>query len=303
MRLGRYTTGKESPWVGALVDDGTAGGPGPDGDVIDLAAAGAAAGVDLPTRTTDLLATWEWRRKAELAVEHATATGIGLHDEADVERSAPVGSPEKVVCVGLNYRDHAEEGDNPIPEEPVLFSKFPTTVAGPDDTLSWDPDLTKKVDYEAELVAVIGEKARRVAPEDALDHVAGYLVGNDVSARDLQHGDGQWVRGKSLDGFAPTGPELVTDDAVEDPHDLAIWAEVNGERLQESSTANLIFGIDELVSFCSRAFTLKPGDLLFTGTPPGVGVYREPPVLLSEGDEVTVGVEDLGEITTECTFD
>ena len=294
MRLGRYTTGTESPWVGVELDAET---------VVEITAAGDAAGVDLPGRTVDLLATWEWRRKVDLAVEHAQATGDGLHEGGELRREAPVGSPEKVVCVGLNYRDHAEEGGNPIPETPVLFSKFPTTVAGPEDTLSWDPSFTEKVDYEAELVAVIGEEARRVAPEDALDHVAGYLVGNDVSARDLQHGDGQWVRGKSLDGFAPIGPTLVTADEVGDPHDLAIWADINGERLQESSTSNLIFGIDELVSFCSRAFTLKPGDLLFTGTPPGVGVYREPPVLLGDGDEVTIGIEGLGELTTECALE
>ncbi|OYR41983.1 fumarylacetoacetate hydrolase family protein [Halorubrum sp. Eb13] len=295
MRLGQYrTTDAESPWCGVPTDDG---------DVIDLAEAGAATGVHIDGGTTGLLADWEWRRKAELAVEYATETGVGRYDAADLSRAAPVSDPEKVVCVGLNYRDHAEEGDNPIPDEPVLFSKFPTSVAGPEDAVTWDPDLTQKVDYEAELVAVIGEEARRVDPEEAMDHVAGFTVGNDVSARDLQHGDGQWVRGKSLDSFAPVGPELVTTDEVGDPHDLAIWADVNGERLQESTTANLIFGVDELVSFCSRAFTLKPGDLLFTGTPPGVGVYREPPVLLGDGDSVTVGVEGVGELTSEFAYD
>jgi 2-keto-4-pentenoate hydratase/2-oxohepta-3-ene-1,7-dioic acid hydratase in catechol pathway len=295
MRLGQYATAdEEQPWCGARTDDET---------VVNLAEAGAAAGVDLPRRSTELLAGWEWRRKAELAVEHAAETGVGVYEHDDLERHAPVSNPQKVVCVGLNYRDHAEEGDNPIPDEPVLFSKFPTTVASPGSTISWDPDLTEKVDYEAELVAVIGTEARRVDEDEALEHVAGYLVGNDVSARDLQHGDGQWVRGKSLDGFAPIGPELVTADEVDDPHDLEIRAEVNGERLQESTTANLIFGIDELVSFCSRAFTLEPGDLIFTGTPPGVGVYREPPVLLEDGDEVTIGVQGLGELTNACAFD
>ncbi|MDG5820716.1 fumarylacetoacetate hydrolase family protein [Natronococcus sp. A-GB7] len=295
MRLGQYTTTDGAqPWCGARIDDTT---------VVNLAEAGAAAGVDLPRRSTELLAGWEWQRKAELAVEHALETGTGVYEHDDLERHAPVRNPQKVVCVGLNYRDHAEEGDNPIPDEPVLFSKFPTTVTGPGSTISWDPDLTEKVDYEAELVAVIGTEARRVDEDEVLEHVAGYLVGNDVSARDLQHGDGQWVRGKSLDGFAPIGPELVTADEVDDPHDLEIQAEVNGERLQESTTANLIFGIDELVSFCSQAFTLKPGDLIFTGTPPGVGVYREPPVLLEDGDEVTIGVEGLGELTNTCAFD
>ncbi|APX97464.1 fumarylacetoacetate hydrolase family protein [Natronorubrum daqingense] len=295
MRLGQYTTtNTEQPWYGARTDEQT---------VVNLAEAGAATGVDLPRRSTELLAGREWQRKAELALEHAEETGTGVYDLDGLDRHAPVGDPQKVVCVGLNYRDHAEEGDNPIPDEPVLFSKFPTTVTGPGSTISWDPDLTEKVDYEAELVAVIGKEARRVDEDEALEHVAGYVVGNDVSARDLQHGDGQWVRGKSLDGFAPIGPELVTADEVSDPHDLEIWAEVNGERLQESTTANLIFGIDELVSFCSQAFTLKPGDLIFTGTPPGVGVYREPPVLLEDGDEVTIGVDELGELTNTCSFD
>lgn len=290
MRIGQYqTTTAETPWTGVTTDDG----------VIDLAEAGAAAGVHVPTRTTELLADWEWRRKVDFAVEYARSTGVGVRDPADLTRAAPVDTPGKVLCVGLNYRDHAEEGDNPIPDEPVLFSKFPTSVVGPDDPVRWDPEYTEKVDYEAELVAVIGEQARRVDPEDAMDHVAGFTVGNDVSARDLQHGDGQWVRGKSLDTFAPTGPDVVTTDEVGDPHDLEIFAEINGERLQESSTSNLIFGVDELVSFCSLAFTLEPGDLVFTGTPPGVGVYRDPPVLLGDGDSVTIGVEGVGELTNE----
>ncbi|SMO32129.1 fumarylacetoacetate hydrolase family protein [Halorubrum cibi] len=289
MRIGQYrTTDEASPRVGVSTDDGA---------VVDLAEAGEAAGIDIPERTSDLLADWQWRRKVDLAVEYAEETGVGTRDPADLDRAAPVDDPQKVVCVGLNYRDHAEEGDNPIPDEPVLFSKFPTSVVGPDDPVRWDPEYTEKVDYEAELVAVIGERARRVDPEDAMDHVAGFTVGNDVSARDLQHGDGQWVRGKSLDTFAPIGPDLVTTDEIDDPHDLEIFAEINGERLQESSTANLIFGVDELISFCSRAFTLEPGDLMFTGTPPGVGVYREPPVLLGDGDSVTIGVEGVGELT------
>lgn len=294
MRLGQYETeNTEQRWCGV---------PTTGGNIINLPEAGTAAGVDIARRSTDLLADWQWKRKAELVVEHAKETGIGVYDSDDVDRVAPITNPEKVVCVGLNYRDHAEEGDNPIPDEPVLFSKFPTTVTGPSSAISWDPELTEKVDYEAEMVAVIGREARRVEREDALDYVAGFLVGNDVSARDLQHGDGQWVRGKSLDTFAPIGPELVTTDEISDPHDLDIWAEVNGERLQDSTTANLIFGVDELVSFCSQAFTLKPGDLLFTGTPPGVGVYREPPVLLEEDDRVTIGIEEIGELTNTCTY-
>jgi 2-keto-4-pentenoate hydratase/2-oxohepta-3-ene-1,7-dioic acid hydratase in catechol pathway len=292
MRLGTYAA-REETWPGIRTDAG----------VVCLPEAGAAAGVDLPATTADLLADWQWRRKAELALDYAAATGVGVYDEGDLTTLAPVPNPGKIVCVGLNYRDHAEEGGNPIPDEPVLFAKFPTTVNDPGGEIAWDPDYTEKVDYEAELVAVVGEETRRVDPDEAMDHVAGFTVGNDVSARDLQHGDGQWVRGKSLDGFAPTGPELVTTDEVSDPHDLDIWTEVNGQRLQESNTDQFIFGVDELVAFCSRAFTLEPGDLLFTGTPPGVGVYREPPVLLGEGDEVTVGIEELGELHNHCAFE
>ena len=294
MRIGGYTErGSEESWCGIRIGE----------TVVRLPEAGAAAGLTIPDDTAELFGGWGWRRKVEMAVEYAEDTGAGTHSLDDLERLAPVSNPEKVVCVGLNYRDHAEEGGHLIPDSPVLFSKFPTAVTGPGSTIEWDPEFTEKVDYEAELVAVIGREARRVSEEEALDYVAGFTIGNDVSARDLQHGDGQWVRGKSLDTFAPIGPEVVTADEVCDPEDLAIWAELNGERLQDSSTSNFIFGIDELVSFCSHAFTLTPGDLLFTGTPPGVGVYREPPVLLGEGDEVTVGVEGLGELTNTCAFD
>ena len=280
----------DGAWPGVLTDEA----------VVDLRTAGAATGIDVPASLPALFATWGWRRKVELAIEYAAESGIGRHRPADVEVLAPIERPGKIVCVGLNYRDHAEEGDNPIPEEPVLFAAFPTAVVGPGDSIRWDPDYTATVDYEAELVVAIGAEARRVDPDDAMAAVAGYTVGNDVSARDLQHGDGQWVRGKSLDTFAPIGPEIVTTDAIDDPHDLDIWTEVNGERRQDSHTSNLIFGVDELVAFCSRAFTLEPGDLIFTGTPPGVGVYRQPPALLADGDIVTVGIDGVGTLTNPC---
>ncbi|MFC5973608.1 fumarylacetoacetate hydrolase family protein [Halomarina salina] len=292
MRIGQFSgSDAETPWCGALLDEET---------VVDLHTAGMEAGIDIPRGTAALLDQWNWEEKASLAVEFAEEAGVAQHDRDSLERHEPVSDPEKIVCVGLNYRDHAEEGDNPIPDEPVLFSKFPTTLVGPGDDVVWDPSYAEQVDYEAELVVVVGREARDVSADEALDHVAGVTVGNDVSARDLQHGDGQWVRGKSLDTFAPTGPDLVTLDDIDDPHDLDIWTEVNGDRVQDSTTANLIFGLDELVSFCSRAFTLKPGDLIFTGTPPGVGVYREPQVLLDDGDSVTVGIEGVGELTNGC---
>ena len=292
MRLSQFSTPEtDGPWCGAFTEAG---------DVVDLPTAGVKAGIEIPGRLSALLGEWNWRTKAELAVEYAEDNDVARYDAASLDRHEPITSPEKVVCVGLNYREHAAEGDNPLPEEPVLFSKFPTTIIGPGDDVVWDPDYTSQVDYEAELVVVIGREAKDVAADDAEEYVAGITAGNDVSARDLQHGDEQWVRGKSLDTFGPTGPDLVTLDEVGDPHDLDIWTEVNGERLQDSATSDLIFGIDELVAFCSRTFTLRPGDLIFTGTPPGVGVYREPQTLLEDGDTVTVGLGGVGELTNVC---
>ena len=292
MRLGQFSTSDtDRPWCGACIEGGK---------VVHLSAAGDEAGVDIPDRLSALLERWNWEEKASLAVEYAKESGRAQHERSALERHEPITSPEKIVCVGLNYREHAEEGDNPLPDDPVLFSKFPTTIIGPGDEIVWDPDYAKQVDYEGELVVVVGREARNVRAADAEEYVAGFTVGNDVSARDLQHGDEQWVRGKSLDTFGPTGPDLVTLDEIDDYHDLGIWTEVNGDRLQDSATSDLIFGVDELIAFCSRAFTLRPGDLVFTGTPPGVGVYREPRRLLDDGDTVTVGIEGVGELTNAC---
>lgn len=293
MRIGRYAgPDGDRPRLGLRESDGT---------VVDLARAGEGAGIGLPRETRRLFDGWGWRRKVELAREFALETGIGLADADRFEAMAPIAAPSKVVCVGLNYRDHAAEGDNPIPDEPVLFTKFPSAINDPGGRIRWDPELTDRVDYEGELVIVVDREARRVPRSEAMAYVAGYTVGNDVTARDLQRRDGQWVRGKSLDTFAPIGPEIVTPDEVDDVHDLAIRTDVNGERMQASSTGNLIFGVEELVAFCSRAFTLHPGDLIFTGTPPGVGTYRDPPVYLSDGDTVTVGIEGIGELTNVCS--
>jgi 2-keto-4-pentenoate hydratase/2-oxohepta-3-ene-1,7-dioic acid hydratase in catechol pathway len=295
MRIGQFSTDSDdSPWCGVAA---------PDGRIIDLHAAGREIGIEIPRRLSELLGEWQWQRKVSLVEEYAIEDGTHRHERETLTRHAPIDDPGKVVCVGLNYVEHAEETGSEIPEEPKLFSKFPTSVTGPEGEIRWDPEYTTEVDYEAELVVVIGERARRVDESDARDHVAGVMPGNDVSARDLQQGDGQWVRGKSLDTFAPTGPELVTLEEIDDPHDLGIWTEVNGERLQDSTTSDLIFDIDELVAFCSRAFTLEPGDLLFTGTPPGVGVFREPQILLDDGSTVTVGIEGVGELTNVCRHD
>jgi 2-keto-4-pentenoate hydratase/2-oxohepta-3-ene-1,7-dioic acid hydratase in catechol pathway len=208
----------------------------------------------------------------------------------------PIERPGKIICVGLNYRDHAKEQGAELPEEPLLFAKWPNALIGPGEPIVIPPIVTR-CDYEAELAVVVGTEAKRVSKENALEAVRGYLCANDVSARDLQFKDGQWTRGKSPDTFCPIGPALVPAADVPDPHNLRIRAIVSGEVLQDSTTANLIFGVDELLSYVSQTATLEPGDLILTGTPAGVGVFRDPPRLLQPGDEVTIEIEGLGALT------
>ena len=207
----------------------------------------------------------------------------------------PIDPPGKIVCVGLNYRDHAEEQGVDLPDEPLLFAKWPNALIGPGDPIVIPP-LVGKCDYEAELGVVIGRRVSRASVENALDAVRGYVCANDVSARDLQFKDGQWTRGKSVDTFCPVGP-LVAAAEIADPHALRIRAIVSGEVLQDSTTANLIFGVDEIISFASQTMTLEAGDLILTGTPAGVGVFREPQRLLQPGDEVTIEIEGVGSLT------
>jgi len=206
-----------------------------------------------------------------------------------------INTPQKIVCVGLNYRDHAEEQGVDLPDRPLLFAKWPNTLIGRGDAIRL-PSISKNVDYEAELGVVVGRRASGVTVDDALDHVAGYVVANDVSGRDLQFADGQWVRGKSLDTFLPVG-ELVPVDEVPDVQALPIRAVLNGVVMQDSNTSNMIFGVAEIVSFVSQAITLEPGDLIITGTPAGVGAFRDPPVWLKPGDEITIEIEGVGSIT------
>jgi 2-keto-4-pentenoate hydratase/2-oxohepta-3-ene-1,7-dioic acid hydratase in catechol pathway len=208
----------------------------------------------------------------------------------------PIERPQKIVCVGLNYRDHAEEQGTPLPEWPILFSKWPNALIGPGEPIVM-PTITDQVDYEAELGVVIGSRVKGVSAENALEAVAGYLCLNDVSARDIQFGDKQWTRGKSPDTFCPVGPRLVPAAEVPDPQRLRIRAILNGEVLQDSNTSNMVFGVAEIVSFISQVITLEPGDLIATGTPAGVGVFRDPPIFLKPGDEITIEIEGLGELT------
>jgi 2,4-didehydro-3-deoxy-L-rhamnonate hydrolase len=207
----------------------------------------------------------------------------------------PIDVPGKIICVGLNYRDHAEEQGTELPAAPLLFAKWPNALIGPGEPIVI-PRVSKEVDYEAELGVVVGERVRRVSEENALEAVRGYLCLNDVSARDLQFADGQWTRGKSPDTFCPVGPQLVPAESVPDPQALGIRCLLNGEVMQDSSTANMIFTVAQIIAYASATMTLEPGDLIATGTPAGVGVFRDPPVMLKEGDEVTIEIDLLGSL-------
>ncbi len=214
---------------------------------------------------------------------------------SDERIGAPVGDIRQVVCVGLNYSDHAQELNMPIPSEPVLFMKSPYTISGPFDDIILPPK-SEKTDWEVELAIVIGVEARNVARANALDHVAGFTVVNDLSERDWQlGGTGQWTKGKSYEGFAPLGPWLVTPDEIDDVHNLRIWLDVDGDRMQDGTTKTMIFDVGHIVAYVSQHMTLKPGDIIATGTPPGVGNGKQPPVFLKSGDTLSFGVEGLGE--------
>lgn len=250
--------------------------------VIDLSAAG------LPADMRTLIAGGTAMLRAAARVEKP------IHALKDVHLLAPVPDPQKVVAIGLNYMDHCREQGVAVPTRPIVFTKFPSSIIGPDAPIRYDPALTSQVDWEAELGVVIGKRAYRVSRADALSYVFGYTPLNDVSARDLQFGDRQWVRGKSLDTFCPLGPAITTADEIPDPQALRIFSRVNGVTMQNSSTAEMVFPVDELIAFLSNAFTLEPGDIIATGTPDGVGVFRKPQVFLQNGDRVEIEVEKLG---------
>ncbi len=231
-------------------------------------------------------------RLARLAALDASALPIV---ENDVRIGAPIGNIGQLVCIGLNYSDHAAELDMPIPEEPVIFLKSPYAISGPFDDLVL-PQGSQKTDWEVELAIVIGNPALNVDRADALRHVAGYSVFNDVSERAWQlEGTGQWTKGKSYPGFAPLGPWLVTPDELSDVHNLGIWTDVSGTRMQDGNTKTMIFDVGHLVSFVSHRMALRPGDVIATGTPPGVGGGKKPPVFLKDGDDFRCGIEALGE--------
>jgi 2,4-didehydro-3-deoxy-L-rhamnonate hydrolase len=286
MRLVTFSAGGASR-LGAVVDR----------RVVDLA---AASNGDLPT---DMLGFIEsgaeaWSLARQIAAD-SSATGVALDQ---VKLLAPIPLPRKnIVCLGLNYRDHAAEAARAagkelrLPKYPIYFTKPPTSVVGPDEAIVYDRSVTEQVDWEAELTLVLGRAGRDIPPGQAMGHVFGYTIGNDVSARELQfrHG-GQWFKGKSLDTFAPLGPWIVTADELADPHALGIRLRVNGVEKQSSNTRELIFDIPTMISELSAGVTLEPGDLIMTGTPHGVGFARTPPEFLQDGDVVDVEIDGIG---------
>jgi 2,4-diketo-3-deoxy-L-fuconate hydrolase len=211
----------------------------------------------------------------------------------DARLTAPVPRPGKLICIGLNYKDHALEQGVPVPESPIVFSKFTTAIVGPEDQVVVPPACTQP-DYEAELAVVIGRTAKNVSREKAYEHVFGYCAFNDISGRDFQFADKQWQRGKSCDTFAPLGPFVATREEIKDPHGLAIKLRLNGEVMQNSRTDQLVFNVPQLIEFLSASITLEPGDIIATGTPPGVGFARKPPVYLKSGDRMEVEIDGLG---------
>ncbi len=229
---------------------------------------------------------------ARLGADGARKRGLARPAES-VRLRAPVPRPPKLILVGLNYRDHAEEAGMKIPEVPTIFSKYANCVIGPGDAIKI-PKVSAMIDYEAEYAFVIGRAGRDIPSDHAMDHVAGYTIVNDVSCRDYQMKTGQWMIGKTFDTFAPMGPCLVTRDEIADPHNLEISLHLNGRRMQHSNTRNLIFKTEYLISFLSQVFTFEPGDVVSTGTPAGVGYTRKPPVFMKAGDRVRIEVEGLG---------
>lgn len=264
--------------AGILVDNQVVGirGAGFE-DVISAIRGGA----DTPDRITQWIDNHPWGEDVDLGA---------------AKLRSPVARPPKIICIGLNYRDHAEESKLPIPEVPTVFAKFPTAVIGHRDPIIL-PKASQKPDYEAEFAVVIGKGGRYIPQERWREHVFGYTILNDVSARDFQMATTQWTMGKTFDTFAPIGPWIVTADEIEDPHNLRISLRLNGKVMQDSNTSNLIFKLPRLIEFLSSVFTLEPGDIIATGTPAGVGFARTPPVWLKPGDDVAVSIEGIGELS------
>lgn len=288
MRLVTYRAARALR-TGVLVDDIVV-----DADQLGQAAGASRSGAGALSARRILAMTPGERAEIAAAAAHAARTGSGVvGDLGDVELGPPVPAPEKIFCIGLNYRDHSAETALPVESVPTIFAKFRNALVGSRSAIVLPP-TSREVDFEGELAVVIGRRGKHIAREQALSHVGGYMPFNDVSARDLQMVTSQWTAGKVADTFGPCGPALVLCDEVADPHALRIETRVNGETLQSASTADMIFGIAETVSYISQLVTLEVGDIISTGTPAGVGYTRKPPIFLAAGDVVEVEIEGLG---------
>lgn len=281
MRLVTYRSG-DGRRTGAMLDDAR---------LVDLA---RATGGALPEDMLKLLALGDdGLARARRVIANAPADAVVALDGERVRLDAPVPRPGKALAIGLNYRDHAAEGGQPLPQRPIVFSKVSTCITGPGMPVHV-PRASAAVDYEGELCFVIGRRGRHIAAADAPGYVAGYTIGNDVSVRDWQFHNPTWMMGKGFDTHGPIGPWIVTRDDIPDPHALDIRTYLNGELVQSSNTKHLIFGVGDLIEYISTAFTLEPGDIVFTGTPAGVGVSRKPPLFMKPGDTVRVEIERIG---------
>ena len=238
--------------------------------------------------------------KTTLVLEQAS-DALPQWELDEVQLLAPIRRPGKIICVGLNYLDHCRETKTPMPRAPIIFAKWPSAIVGPGDTIELHEDLTTELDWEAELVVVVGTSIGPGRP-GSLHSVFGYTIGNDISARDLQREDGQWTRAKSLDTFCPIGPIVVTSDELRDPQNLGIGCNVNGTTHQNSNTNQMIFDISYLIKWVAQGISLDPGDLLFTGTPHGTGAYQDPPIFLGSGDTVTSWITEIGELNNVVQF-
>lgn len=285
MKLVSYQLNKNSPLLGILQNE----------KILNLADASQG---QLPD---DMLSFLQLGDSAMEKARSLDAEHQGDIPLSSVELLAPVPNPSKVVAIGLNYLDHVRECNLPMPEVATMFCKFPSSIIGSEADICWPDSLTEKVDYEAELAMVIGKAAKDVNEVDAFDYIAGYTICNDVSARDLQLRPGdQWLRGKCIDTFCPLGPYLVTRDEIADPNQLAIQCRLNGATMQDSNTDQMIYRIPYLIQYLSQAFTLLPGDIIITGTPNGVGAFRDPPIWLKDGDRLEVEIEGLGCLSNSC---
>ncbi len=274
MRLVTFTTGDDAR-AGLAVDD----------QIINLASSGY----------EDVLSFLEAGDAAVVTAEDLVANPREVFSRSDVELLAPVPTPQKFICIGLNYLDHAIESGVEVPATPIIFTKYNNAVIGPGQPIEL-PSVSDQVDYEAEFAFVIGKRGKNIRAEDWEEYVFGYTIVHDVSARDWQMATSQWTIGKTFDTFGPMGPELVSKDEITDPHNLRISLELNGQVLQDSNTSQLIFNIPALVEHLSKVMTLLPGDIVSTGTPPGVGMARKPPIFMKPGDDVAITIEGIGEL-------